>query len=203
MYRQDQSELTAIFRDTSGHNYSVRLKFIWAALLFGALTLINIATDSDYLTITLFFYAVPLQLFFAGMSEVVALKRAKARQLEGYDDLPPAKSTTKLTLIVFGVATLVVLWSMNSPNAGYAIGPLVFLAIVSYRIYLVIFRPNTGLKLNPSRSEARAQTRRLAAKWISGSTLHIAMIAGLLLAAMFYFYYWPSYGAPREPNLFY
>ena len=69
MYRQDQSELTAIFRDTSGHNYSVRLKFIWAALLFGALTLINIATDSDYLTITLFFYAVPLQLFFAGMSE--------------------------------------------------------------------------------------------------------------------------------------
>ena len=88
MYRQKESELNAIFRDTEGHETSVKLKFAYAAFSFAALTLFHYATHYVFLIYTLVLYGIPLQLLFSALSEIVHHRKAKARQLAGFDDLP-------------------------------------------------------------------------------------------------------------------
>lgn len=208
MYRQKESELNAIFRDKAGHRHAVQLKLIWATLIFAALILVNVATDYRFLVFTLFFFVVPLHLLFAGLSEIVYLRRAKARQLDGFDDLPPLKSSRKMTAVIFGGAFLIIFVTMGSPYQMHAaggptvLGPLIFLVIIGYRIYLAIFRPDKRPEIASSRQEALSQSGRVAGQIFKGATLHFLMTAIIFVGLVFYLFFWQDVGGNIEDHLY-
>lgn len=187
MYSQRDSELNAIFRDTSGHTYSVQLKFIWAGLTTVALLFLYFALPQWLWWVSFILAVVPLKLAFAGLSEIIYFRKAKDRQLAGFDDLPPAKSTTKLTLLVFGGAAILILVTMPRSgemqipdSGGRGLGILIFLGLLYFKTYLLIFRPSNLPKLDQSELEAGRQSNRLLGRLICGATLHVAIIAALL-----------------------
>lgn len=195
MYRQKESELNAIFRDTEGHETSVKLKFAYAAFSFAALTLFHYATHYVFLIYTLVLYGIPLQLLFSALSEIVHHRKAKARQLAGFDDLPKPKSTRKMTFLVFAAALLLVQFSMGTPNemngmgGAVIIGPLIFVGVMGYRIYLAIYRPTEQPDLKPTRGEAIMQTNRIAAQFMGGMitrAVSTAIFVGVTVLILFY-----------------
>lgn len=193
MYRQKESELNAVFRDTSGHSYSVQLKFIWAGLSIAALILLWFVLGPKYTWVVLMLVVIPLKLIFAGLSEIAYLRKAKARQLDGHDDLPSVKSSTMLAALIFGGAILLVSLTMprdgqmqSMESTGSGLGVAIFLVIIGYRIYLGIFRPKTPPNLRPTEQEARSQTQRLVGMIFGGATLHLIITIAILFFGLLY-----------------
>ena len=199
MLRQPQSELDAIFRDTSGHRYSVMLQLMFAVISFLAMTLFHVMTRFQWVALGLIFYAIPVKLVFSALSEVVSHSQAKSRHLDGYDDLPHVKSTRKMTFIVFGGAILLVSLMMRAgPSAhgsfGSKVGILIFLFIIGYRIYLAIWRPAARPNLAPSRQNALHTARSVAANSLKDAAIHIFMTVLIIAVAAFLFFMWADFG---------
>lgn len=199
MFRQPQSELDAIFRDTSGHRYSVMLQLMFAVISFLAMTLFHVMTGFLWIGLGLIFYAIPIKLVLSALSEVVSHSRAKSLHLDGYDDLPPVKSTRKMTFIVFGGAILLVSLMMRagpSPQGslGSKSGILIFLFIIGYRVYLAIWRPATRPNLAPSRQKALHNAKSVAANSLKDAALHILMTVLIIAVAAFLFFMWADFG---------
>lgn len=199
MLRQPQSELDAIFRDTSGHRYSVMLQLMFAVISFLAMTLFHVMTGFQWIGLGLIFYVIPVKLVFSALSEVISHSKARSRHLDGFDDLPPVKSTRKMTFIVFGGALLLVSLMMRTgPSApgsfGSKVGILIFLFIIGYRIYLAIWRPAARPNLAPSRQKALLNAKSVAAKSFKDATLHILMTVLIFAVAAFLFFMWAGFG---------
>ncbi len=199
MYQQNESELSAVFRDTSGHRLSVRLQFLAAFVTFAALTLFQIATDFRWIAFSLLGYLLPFHLVLAALRDMVSHSKAEARHLDGYDTPAPIKSTRKMTFLVFGGAILIVslmMWSSDpmrdAPAGSNIIGLLIFVGLMSYKFYLAVFRPDKQPNLAPKRSEALSATWRTIGAF-GRQTLSSGLgLVAMIVLYMLFFYLWPS-----------
>tara|TARA_R110002094_G_scaffold33245_1_gene45821 strand:- start:715 stop:1356 length:642 start_codon:yes stop_codon:yes gene_type:complete len=212
MYQQTETDLGAVFRDTSGHRFSVLLHLMLAVISFLALTLFHVMTNFNWILFGLIFYGIPVHLLLSALRQTVSHAQAKARLRDGYSTLAPLKSSRKMTIAVFGIAVLIAAFMMQSPtplrdinsagpNWQMVTGVLIFCGLWGYKIYLAIWRPSVQPDLAPSRQAAISSGRQIMARSFRGAATRLIFTLLIIGVFGFYFIYVADFGYGRIDNL--